>query len=92
MRQHEINQREDTELDEAHTFKVKLKPGGNPSKDRVIVNERFKLTYDQVEVIRKYFHTFLQRNLEKIFIEQNEKSQKLLLPLIKTKSSSGRYH
>jgi hypothetical protein len=62
VRQHEINSSEENEIVDAEiaSKKVKFKPGAGPSKTRVIVNERIKLTHDEIEQVRKYFHVFLQ--------------------------------
>lgn len=63
--------------------KIKYKTGGGPSKSRVIANERYRLSYEEIEKIRKYSHFVCQKNVEKIELEFKEKSQKLMLPLIK---------
>lgn len=63
--------------------KIKYKPGGGPSKDRQIVNERYKLSIEQIQDIRKQSHYFCQKNIHKVEIERKEKIRNLLLPLIK---------
>ena len=67
--------------------KVKFKPGGTPSRDRIIVNEKLNLTLAQIEEIRKYSHAYCQRNIEKINIDLKERTQKLMLPKIKMRKS-----
>jgi len=93
VKQYEMNEQMNIEEAEnqENNNKVKFKAGGNPSKNRIIVNEKIQLNFEQVEVIRKYFHKFLKKNLQKISSEQKEKNQKLLLPLIKNKYNNVRY-
>lgn len=81
----EINDlnRNSSDLNFGKRNKIKYKTGGNPSKDRVIANEKCLLTYEQIEEIRNYSYLITQKNIEKIDSEFKEKSQKLLLPLIK---------
>jgi hypothetical protein len=63
--------------------RIKYKPGGNPSKDRVIIREKIDLTLEQIHEIRKYSHMFCLRNIEKIDQDLKERTQKLMLPIIK---------
>ena len=56
-----------------------------PAKDRVIVNERYDLSHEQINQIRKLSFLFCQKSILQIDIDMKEKTQKLLLPLIKTK-------
>ena len=65
-----------------HIPKVKFKTGGGPSRDRLIVNEKYQLTHEQINQIRKCSFYFCQKSIEKIDIDQKEKTQKLMLPLI----------
>lgn len=62
---------------------IKYKPGGGPSKSRTIVNERYKITYEEISKLRAYSHFACQTNVEKINQEAKEKTQKVILPLIK---------
>ena len=62
--------------------RVKFKPGGTPSRDRVIVNEKLTLGLKQIEEMREYSHAFCQKNIEKIELDLKERTQKLLLPSI----------
>jgi hypothetical protein len=63
--------------------RVKFKPGGTPSRDRVIAGEKLTLTLAQINELREYSHTYCQKNIEKIDIDLKERTQKLMLPLIK---------
>jgi hypothetical protein len=63
--------------------RVKFKPGGTPSKDRVIVKEKLTLTLAQLEENREYSHTYCRKNIEKIDVDLKERTQKLMLPVIK---------
>lgn len=65
--------------------KVKFKSGGDPAKDRHIVNEKYKLTHEQINQIRKLSFLFCQKSMLHIDVDMKEKKQKLMLPLIKTK-------
>lgn len=62
---------------------IKYKPGGGPSLDRVILNEQSKHTQEEVLKCREYSHFICEKNIEKINYELKEKTQKLILPLIK---------
>ena len=63
--------------------RIKYKPGGGPSRDRKIVNEKYNLSLEQIQEIRKNSHYFCQKNVSKIEIEKKEKIRNLMLPLIK---------
>lgn len=63
--------------------RVKYKPGGSPSKTRVIVNEKYKISYEEISQVRAYSHFVSRKNVDKINEENRERAQKLLLPLIK---------
>jgi len=63
--------------------RIKYKPGGGPAKDRKIVNEKYKLSIEQIQEIRKQSHFFCQKNITKIDIERKEKIRNIMLPLIK---------
>ena len=63
--------------------KIKYKAGGGPARDRVIANERYNLSLEEVEEIRKSTHLFSKMNLIQIDIERKEKTKHILLPLIK---------
>jgi hypothetical protein len=65
--------------------KVKFKTGGGPAKDRQIVNEKYNLTHEQINQIRKLSFLFCQKSMLHIGVDLKEKTQKLMLPLIKTK-------
>ena len=65
--------------------KVKFKPGGGPSKTREIVNEKYNLTHEQINQIRKLSFLFCQKSIVQIDVDLKEKTQKLLLPIIKNK-------
>ena len=92
LKQHEMSKIiEDAEAAKAKSQKkIKFKSGFGPSKDRQIFGERFKLTFEQINEIRKYSHYFCQNNLQKIDVEQKEKTQKLMLPLIKGKTNRAK--
>lgn len=63
--------------------KIKYKQGGGPSKTRVIANEKYKISYQEISKLREYSHYACQKNIEKIEVELKEKTQKLILPLIR---------
>jgi hypothetical protein len=63
--------------------KIKYKAGGGPARDRVIANERYNLSLEEVEEIRKSTHLFSKMNLIQIDIERKEKTKHIILPLIK---------
>ncbi len=68
---------------EIDTSREKFKAGGTPSRDRVVAGEKLTLTLAQIDEIRQYSHTYCQKNIEKIDIDLKERTQKLMLPLIK---------
>lgn len=93
MRQHAINQltganevppprRASHKESQSPVDKVKFKAGGNPSKDRVIVHERYKLSLEQINQIRQYSHFLCHKNLDKIDTDFHEKSKNLILPYL----------
>lgn len=82
----EAEQSSDTSrTDNQSIKKVKFKPGGGPSKTRVIVNEKYNLTHEQINQIRKLSFLFCQKSIVQIDVDLREKTQKLLLPIIKNK-------
>jgi hypothetical protein len=67
---------------QVNDLRLKYQAGGNPIKDRKIVNEKIALTLDQLDQIREYSHFLCRKRLDKIDIEHNEKLEKLVLPYI----------
>jgi hypothetical protein len=63
--------------------KIKYMPGGGPSKTRVIIDEKYKLPYQEISKLREYSHFICEKNVEKMDLELKEKTQKIMLPLIK---------
>ena len=63
--------------------KINFKQDENSEKDLNKSNRKHMLNYDQIEEIRKQTNLITRKNIEKIDLEFKEKSQKLLLPLIK---------
>lgn len=63
--------------------KINSKEGEKTGKDVNNTSMKFILNYDQIEEIREKSNLIYAKNLEKIDLEFKEKSQKLLLPLIK---------
>ena len=79
-RSHDLDSKENNTLLKE---RIKYKPGGGPAKDRKIVNEKYKLSIEQIQEIRKQSHFFCQKNITKIDIERKEKIRNIMLPLIK---------
>ncbi len=79
-RSHDLDSKENNALLKE---RIKYKPGGGPAKDRKIVNEKYKLSIEQIQEIRKQSHFFCQKNITKIDIERKEKIRNIMLPLIK---------
>ncbi len=93
VKQHELNlamnqQQESVEVNRSSRRRVKFKTGGGPAKDRVIVNEKIELTHEEINQIRKLSFLFCQKSILQVDIDMKEKTQKLMLPLIKTKMHS----
>ncbi len=90
VKQHEMNltmnqQQEAAEANKSTKTRVKFKSGGGPARDRIIVNEKLELSHDQINQIRKLSFLFCQKSILQVDIDMKEKTQKLMLPLIKTK-------
>jgi len=52
------------------------------------VNEKIELTHEEINQIRKLSFLFCQKSILQVDIDMKEKTQKLMLPLIKTKIHS----
>lgn len=92
LKQHNLNlqmnqskEEEESEKSNSGQRKVKFKPGGGPAKDRIMINEKYELTHEQINQIRKLSFLFCQKSILQIDVDLKEKSQKLMLPLIKAK-------
>jgi hypothetical protein len=79
-----VNNEQNSDLIKRKLFqRIKYKPGGGPSRDRVIVDEKLHLSMKEVDAIRNYSDQYCQKHINIMKVEQHEKLQNLLLPLIK---------
>jgi len=79
-----VNNEQSSELNKRKLFqRIKYKPGGGPSRDRIVVDEKLHLSMKEVDAIRNYSDRYCQKHINTMKVEQHEKLQNLLLPLIK---------